>query len=90
MDEAGADAATRIAHLFRLCAARLPSDTESQELLQFYEENLAEFQAAQEAAAELIAVGETPPDAAREKTELAAWTMVANLVLCLDEVVTKN
>ena len=42
-----------------------------------------------EAAKKLAAVGETKPDATLNAGELAAWTMVANLVLNLDEVVSK-
>ena len=42
------------------------------------------------AAKKLIAVGETKPDAALDPAELAAWTMVANLVLNLDEVMNEG
>ncbi len=90
MKEGGEKPADRIAYLFRLCTARPPSDAESKELRTFYEEAHAEFQTDEADAAKLIAIGESPPDAAMEKRDLAAWTMVANLVLCLDEVVTKN
>ncbi len=42
------------------------------------------------AARSLIAIGEAKPDAKIPATNLAAWTMVANLILNLDEVLTKN
>lgn len=90
LKEAGEKHEDRAAYMFRLCTARSPGESEVAELLAFREEALTEFQAAAEAAAELVAVGETPPDASMEKQDLAAWTMVANLILCLDEVVTKN
>ena len=38
----------------------------------------------------IIAVGESAPDPKLNPEELAAWTMVANLVLNLDEVVNKK
>ena len=38
----------------------------------------------------LIAVGESKPDATLNPSELAAWTMIANLVLNLDEVINKG
>ena len=38
----------------------------------------------------LIAIGESKPDAMIDPCELAAWTMVANLVLNLDEVLSKG
>ena len=37
-----------------------------------------------------IAFGESKPDPALQQDELAAWTLVANLLLNLDEVVNKN
>ena len=40
-------------------------------------------------AEQLIRVGETRPDAALNPQELAAWTMVGNLVLNLDEVINR-
>ena len=43
-----------------------------------------------EAAKKLIAVGETKPDTTLNLSELAAWTMIANLVLNLDEVINKG
>ena len=42
------------------------------------------------AARELVATGETKPDARLNPSELAAWTVVANLVLNLDEVLNKS
>ena len=42
------------------------------------------------AAKKVIAVGESPVPADVAPAELAAYTMVANLLLNLDEVVTKN
>ena len=51
---------------------------------------LKHYQSDQKAATELIAVGESKPDATLNPQELAAWTMVANLILNLDEVLSKN
>ncbi len=42
------------------------------------------------AAAQLISYGESKRDESLEAAEHAAWTLVANLLLNLDEVVTKN
>jgi len=90
MNEAGKSPEDRIAYMFRLCTARRPTAEETEQLQSLYEEAYADFQAQEEAAAKLTTVGETPPPADMQRRELAAWTMVANLVLCLDEVVTKN
>jgi hypothetical protein len=50
---------------------------------------IAHYQAAPEDAAALLAVGETPPDKDLDPTVLAAWTMVCNQLMNLDEVLTK-
>mgnify|MGYP002626410257 CR=1 FL=1 len=51
---------------------------------------LAHYQARPDDARALVAVGESAVSDQLDAIGLAAWTMVANLVLCLDEVVTKN
>jgi hypothetical protein len=38
----------------------------------------------------LIAAGETRPDPRFKPAELAAWTMIGNVILNLDEVITKG
>ena len=43
-----------------------------------------------DAAKELIAIGETKPDPRFNPGELAAWTMIGNVILNLDEVMTKG
>jgi hypothetical protein len=43
-----------------------------------------------EAAKALISYGESQADADLDPAELASWTLLANLLFNLDEVVTKN
>ena len=50
---------------------------------------LAEYKANPAAAKELIAFGESKADAALDPAELAAWTMLVNQVMNLDEVLNK-
>ncbi len=90
MREGGAAPEERIAYLFRLATARKPDAKETAELLANFKEQLAEYTRDAEAAKKLIAVGESKPDASLNPSELAAWTMIANLVLNLDEVITKG
>jgi hypothetical protein len=47
------------------------------------------YKAHPEDAAKLIAVGESKPDATLDAPELAAWTMLANELMNLDEVLNK-
>src|SRR5439155_14903931 len=80
----------RVALMFKLATARLPDDKETAELLASFEDHLSNYTRDVEAAKKLIAVGESKPDAALNPSELAAWTMVGNLILNLDEVMNKG
>jgi hypothetical protein len=82
--EAPAPAEQRAAHAFRLCTARRPEPPELAPLVSFEEAQLARFRADPEAARAVA--GAPTGDAA----ELAAWTMVANVLLNLDETLTKE
>jgi mono/diheme cytochrome c family protein len=90
MREGGAKPEDRIAYLFRLATARNPDRKEQAELLANYRDNLTVYGGDTQAAKELISVGESTPDARLNPSELAAWTMVANLILNLDEVINKG
>ena len=50
---------------------------------------LAHYKAKPEDAKALLSVGENKADAALDASELAAWTMVCNQLLNLDEVLNK-
>jgi hypothetical protein len=80
----------KAAAMFRACAARPPKSTELAELLALYEDNLRIFQDDPDAAKQMIAVGESKPDETLDPVQSAAWTVVANTLLNLDEVLTKN
>jgi uncharacterized protein DUF1553/uncharacterized protein DUF1549/cytochrome c len=83
--EAAAAPEARAAHAFRLCTARRPSAPELAPLLAFEDEQLARFRADPKAARAVA--GDAAP---AEIAELAAWTMVANVLLNLDETLTKQ
>jgi hypothetical protein len=90
LKEGGTKTEDRIAYLFRLATARKPDALELNELAAVYRDHLAEYTRNVEAAKKLIALGESKPDTTLNPSELAAWTMVANLVLNLDEVINKG
>ena len=54
------------------------------------EKHLAKYQKDPEAAKLAIHNGESQPDPKLPEPELAAWTLVANLLLNLDETLNKN
>jgi mono/diheme cytochrome c family protein len=87
--EGGPTPEARATAIFRRATARTPDAGEVAELVAAYRDNLAHYTRDVDGARKLIAVGETKPDAALDPSELASWTMVANLVLNLDEVINK-
>ncbi len=90
MAEAKGDEKVRAIHGFRLCVARTPSDAELEHLLRLYRESLDRYKK-DPAAAKALAKGGLPePAKDLDAAELAAWTMVANVLLNLDETITKG
>ena len=87
--EAGSTPADRARFILQQCVLRNPMTTEIEGLVADFEAHLAEYKANPEAAKKLIAIGEVPAGDEIPATELAAWTMVANLVLNLDEVINR-
>jgi hypothetical protein len=80
----------RLRYGFRLVTARPPAAAESDILAQTLERQRAHYQADVEAARQTLATGESPVPSDVPPAELAAYTVVANLLLNLDEVLTKN
>jgi hypothetical protein len=68
---------------FRLCRSRAPKPAELERLVRLYEQQRAHFSQNLKAAAE-VGKGKQPD------AELAAWTMVANVLLNLDGTITKE
>lgn len=76
--------------MFELATARIPTKSESDELTALFADVQADVAADAEAATSLLEIGESPVDESVDQTTLAAWTIVANTILNLDEVVTKH
>ncbi len=88
--EGGMDDSDRLRYGFRLATGRPPNGKESAVLLESLAAQRARYRGDVEASKKVISVGETPVPEDVPAPELAAYTMVANLLLNLDEVVTKN
>jgi Protein of unknown function (DUF1553) len=80
----------RITRMFRLVASRKPDAREFAELEAALRDFRAHYRARPDDARKLIETGETRPDQNLQPGELAAWTMLGNVVLNLDEVITKG
>ncbi len=88
--EGGATTDQRIHFAFRLVTARQPTPRELNVLRRVFEQQLARFNADPAAATKLLAVGESARNEQLPIAELAAWSAVANVILNLDEAVTKG
>ena len=80
----------RLGYLFEAATARLPKPVEAELLLKTFQAHYQELEADPEAAKALITIGESTPDETLNAVEVAAWTMIANLILNLDEVLNKG
>jgi hypothetical protein len=79
------DDAGRVDWLWRQALSRVPDSAERELLLGLLARRRAEFRRAPGVAAELLAVGIAPRDAALDPVELASWTATARAVLNLHE-----
>lgn len=84
------DASERLGAAFRRVTSRRPDAEERQLLLGLLESLRARFAADPDAARALVSVGESTSDPGLDPVELAAWTALANVLLNLDEAITRG
>jgi hypothetical protein len=89
LQEGGASPEDRLIYGFRLVTARHPSEKELASLRKGFDRQLASFAAEPAAAEKLLGYGDLPKNANLEPVEYAAWTMMANLLINLDETINK-
>jgi len=90
LDEAGPSPIERIARGFQLTLSRFPSEAELQPLQKLLQEQMARFATDGEGAQGLLSVGESAASSNWMAAELAAYTIVASVLLNLDETLTKG
>jgi hypothetical protein len=88
--EGGDTAENRITFAFRLATARKPDKTEVRLLTRLLNEQLEEFRQNADATKSFLAVGAFQASPDLDPAELAAWSTIANLILNLDETLTKS
>jgi cytochrome c553 len=92
MAEGGEEASARAARGFRLCVAREPEAVELDVLLELYRAQREVYAGRPDEARALVGIlmhGDMG-DEALDPVELAAWTVVANALLNLDETITRG
>jgi hypothetical protein len=80
----------RLTQAFRHVTGRPPGVKELEILRKSFDFHLAEFRDNPGAAKKLLATGASKPDPKLDPAELAAYTAVCNMLLNLDEVLTKE
>ena len=87
--EGGKSPKERAEYAYRLVTSRKPKPIILQILTSAYNEEHANFSKNTEAANKLLAIGESKRDESINAAEHAAWTIVASMLLNLDEVITR-
>jgi Protein of unknown function (DUF1553)/Protein of unknown function (DUF1549)/Planctomycete cytochrome C len=88
--EGGGSDRERVEYGFRLTIGRLPKERELDVLLKGLAEDTHRFQNDPEAAKQLLQLGESPSPADLDAGTHAAYTLVANVLMNLDEFITRE
>jgi hypothetical protein len=88
LKDAAPDTRSRAEHGFRLCASRKPTPAEIDRLLTWLSNEQRNFSAHPAEAAKLA--HDRPAGVGATDSEFAAWTMLSNVLLNLDETLTKE
>ncbi len=80
----------RLAHGFEMAVSRLPEPPEAAILQRAFVRQQGSFRDDPEAAEALLSQGDSPSSGGADASELAAYAMVAAMILNLDETVTKQ
>jgi hypothetical protein len=90
LKEGGATTEDRVSWAFRLVTGRTPSAKERTVLVKLFAEQKALFEKEPAAAKKLLAVGEKPADSKVPAADIAAATVLANVLFSHDEAVMRR
>jgi hypothetical protein len=90
LESGSGDDLSRINHVFELLTERLPDEQERKILSASLARLRQQYAGRHDDAVKLVSVGETPPDPKQNVEELASWTALVNMVMNLDETITKG
>jgi len=80
----------RLVRMFRRLISRSPTEPEMSVLRDAFAQQLKTFRQNPGTASKLVYMGASTPDESLDEAELAAYAMVANLIMNLDEAITKE
>lgn len=87
---AGTTPADKARFAFRVCLSRAPYEHELQRMLKLFEDARAEFAKSPDQAKQMATNPLGPAPDGADLAELAAWTVVGNVILNLDEMLMKR
>ncbi len=90
MKEGGSSDESRSAWMLQRCTQRPPSAADAADLAALVRAQREAYAKDPAAAKAAVAVGDLPADASLDPVDLASWTLAANAVLNLDEVLNKR
>ncbi len=88
--EGGESVRDRVEYGFRLALSRWPNERERKLLESAYEEYISEYESDLEGAERFVDIGESEPVASLDPRDLAAAATLANVLLNLDETITRE
>ena len=88
--EGGSSVDERLTYGFRLATSRRPTSEELKVLVVGFNDDIARFQANPEATKQYLSFGTSQRSETVNASELAAYALTANVLLNLDEVVTRE
>jgi hypothetical protein len=90
LERAGSNSADKIRYLFEVCLSRQPEVAETDRLVRLYEKSRQSLRADPAKAMKLAVDPIGPAPAGINTVDLAAWTIVCNVMLNLDETLMKR
>ena len=80
----------RLALLYLRCTGERPSEECMHALMETLTANRSRYEAQVEDAEKFLATGESPSPPPEQSSEIAAWTLIANAILCSDASLVKD
>ena len=84
------DDGKRVDLAYRLCTSRPVSQREQAIVLELLKDQRQRFNDSPESAEQLLGVGESPRDSSIQPAEHAAWTVISQMIMNLDETLTRG